>query len=59
MLSTELVRNAADVQVLATDVGFWMALPAFGPAFLVVGVVFFIARRDRRRNPVPDEAGEA
>lgn len=59
MPSTELVRNAADVAFLATDVGFWMALPAFGPAVLVVGVVLFIARRDRRRNPVADEAGES
>jgi hypothetical protein len=35
---------------LATDVGLWMALPAFGPAFVVVGVVVFVATRDRRRS---------
>jgi hypothetical protein len=32
---------------IATDVGVWMALPAFLPALIVVGVVVFIARRDR------------
>lgn len=36
--------------VLATDVGLWMSLPAFGPAFVVVGVVIWVMRRDRRRN---------
>lgn len=40
-----------DVMFVATDVGLWMSLPAFGPAFVVVGVVIFVIRRDRRRNP--------
>ncbi|WP_255057581.1 hypothetical protein [Mycolicibacterium arenosum] len=35
---------------LASDVGVWMALPAFLPALLVVAVVVFIARRDRRSD---------
>lgn len=33
---------------VATDVGLWMALPAFGPAFVIAGVFIFIIRRDRR-----------
>ena len=40
-----------DVSYVATDVGLWMSLPAFGPAFLVVGVALYVIRRDRRRNP--------
>lgn len=40
-----------DVSYVATDVGLWMALPAFGPALLVVGVVIYVIRRDRRANP--------
>ncbi|WP_235672598.1 hypothetical protein [Mycolicibacterium hodleri] len=35
---------------VATDVGLWMSLPAFGPAFLVAGVVIYVVRRDRRRE---------
>jgi hypothetical protein len=44
------------VDYLATDVGLWMALPAFVPALLVVGVVIVVARRDRRAGP-PDGPG--
>lgn len=43
---------------LATDVGLWMSLPAFGPAFAVVAVVFVVIRRDRRRHPEVDETTE-
>ena len=43
---------ASDVSYVATDVGLWMSLPAFGPAFVVVGVVIYVIRRDRRKNPV-------
>jgi hypothetical protein len=39
---------------LATDVGLWMALPAFAPALVVVGVVVFLVTRDRR-TPDSDE----
>lgn len=35
---------------VATDVGLWMSLPAFGPALIVVGVVLFVIRRDRRKT---------
>jgi len=45
---------AGDVANVATDVGLWMALPAFGPAFLIVGVVLYVIRRDRRGNPSAD-----
>jgi hypothetical protein len=38
------------VSYLATDVGLWMALPAFGPAFLIVAVVIYVVRRDRRED---------
>ena len=40
----------ASVEYVATDVGLWMALPAFGPALAVVGAVFYVVRRDRRRE---------
>ncbi|MCZ0732558.1 hypothetical protein PDG61_31385 [Mycolicibacterium sp. BiH015] len=46
------------VTYLATDVGLWMSLPAFAPALIIVGVVFYIARRNRRREPAVD-AGSA
>lgn len=39
---------------LATDLGLWMALPAFAPALVVVAVVIFIVRRDRRSDPDGD-----
>ncbi|BBY46965.1 hypothetical protein MARA_04330 [Mycolicibacterium arabiense] len=43
---------------LATDVGLWMSLPAFGPALAVVAVVFVVIRRDRRRHPEVPETTE-
>lgn len=43
--------------VVASDVGLWMALPAFLPALLVVGVVVVITRRDRRAEADDDAAG--
>jgi len=45
---------APDVVILA-DHSIWLALPAFGPAFVVAGVVFYIARKNRRKS---DETGE-
>lgn len=39
---------------MASDVGLWMSLPAFGPAVIVAAAVIVIVRRDRRRNPDPD-----
>ena len=47
------------VTYLATDVGLWMALPAFGPAFLIVAVVIFVVRRDRRSDRDADEVDDA
>ncbi|WP_163801010.1 hypothetical protein [Mycolicibacterium sediminis] len=44
---------------LATDVGLWMSLPAFGPALAVVVVVFVAIRRDRRRHPEAEDAEAA
>lgn len=45
----------SSVSYLATDVGLWMALPAFGPAFVIVGVMIFVIRRDRRSASGDDE----
>lgn len=42
--------NPPAISYLATDVGLWMSLPAFAPALVIVGVVFFLARRNRRRE---------
>jgi hypothetical protein len=35
-----------------------LALPAFAPALVVVGVVVYIAMRDRRGEPRNDDRGE-
>lgn len=43
-----------DVVILA-DHSIWLALPAFAPALVVAGVVFYIARRNRQKS---DETGE-
>lgn len=48
-----------EVSYLATDVGLWMSLPAFGPAFLVAGVVIYVMRRDRRNNPAPVDSEQS
>ena len=47
MPTAENGRPVTTTSFVATDVGVWMALPAFLPALIVVGVVVFIARRDR------------
>ena len=39
----------ADVEILA-DHSALLAIPAFAPAILVVGVVIWVARRDRRKG---------
>lgn len=37
-----------------------LALPAFAPALVVVGVVVYVAMRDRRRGePRDDDSGDA
>jgi hypothetical protein len=38
-----------DVHLLA-DHSVWLAVPAFIPAFVVAGVVVYIAMKDRRRR---------
>jgi hypothetical protein len=35
-----------------------LALPAFAPAVVVVGVVVFVAMRDRRNSAVKNDAGK-
>ncbi|WP_375000139.1 hypothetical protein [Aeromicrobium sp. CTD01-1L150] len=49
MLSAALTSSAAGVSssVLATDGIIVMAIPAFVPAVLLVGIVLYIARKDR------------
>jgi hypothetical protein len=38
-----------DVQYLA-DHPIWIAVPAFAPAFVVAGVVVYIAAKNRRKD---------
>jgi hypothetical protein len=40
------------VEVLA-DHPIWLAVPAFAPAFVVAGVVVYIAMKNRRRGDPP------
>jgi hypothetical protein len=47
----------ADVRILA-DHSALLAIPAFAPAILVVAVVFWVARRDRRRGDGDGEGDE-
>ncbi len=47
--------NAPTMSIVATDVGPWMALPAFAPAISIVAAVIFVSTRDRRR-PKDDTA---
>lgn len=42
---------------LATDVGLWMSLPAFGPALVLAGAIIYVVRRDRKRDAAVDESG--
>lgn len=46
-------------EILA-DHSVLLAIPAFAPAIVVVGVVIYIAMRDRRNNPdeVSDNGGD-
>lgn len=44
--------------VYLADHTLLLALPAFIPAVIVAGVVIFVAVRDRRRGPDPDETDE-
>ncbi|WP_185975880.1 hypothetical protein [Mycolicibacterium sp. 018/SC-01/001] len=49
------MTSATEVVILA-DHSIWLALPAFAPAFVVAGVVFYIARKNRKSS---DETGES
>jgi hypothetical protein len=48
------MSQAPDVQILA-DHSALLAIPAFAPAILVVAVVIWVARRDRRLETEEDE----
>ena len=48
------MSQAPDVQILA-DHSALLAIPAFAPAILVVAVVIWVARRDRRLGDEEDE----
>jgi hypothetical protein len=48
------MTGAASVEILA-DHPILYAIPAFAPAIVVVGVVVFIAMRDRRQGDDDDE----
>jgi hypothetical protein len=48
------MTQAPDVQILA-DHSALLAIPAFAPAILVVAVVIWVARRDRRLADEEDE----
>ena len=43
-----------DIVVLA-DHSVLLAIPAFAPAIVVVGVVVFVALRDRRKKRSPED----
>ena len=47
------MTGTADVEILA-DHSILLAIPAFAPAFVVVGVVIWIVMRDRRRGEDED-----
>jgi phosphate starvation-inducible membrane PsiE len=48
------MSQAPDVQILA-DHSALLAIPAFAPAILVVAVVIWVARRDRRLGDDEDD----
>jgi hypothetical protein len=51
--------NGSTVLYLA-DHSVWIAVPAFAPAFVVAGVVIYIAAKNRRRDGGldPEKDGE-
>ena len=46
----------ADVVLLA-DHPIWIAVPAFAPAFVVTGVVIYIAVRNRKKREAEESPG--
>lgn len=51
------MTSAENVTVLA-DHPIWIAVPAFAPAFIVAGVVVYIAVKNRRKGGDPGEMGQ-
>jgi hypothetical protein len=45
--------------MILADHTLLLALPAFAPALVVVGVVVYVAMRDRRGEPRNDNGGDA
>lgn len=39
----------AQIEILA-DHSVWLAVPAFAPAFVVAGIVIYIAAKNRRKD---------
>lgn len=50
--------NVPNVLILA-DHSVWLAVPAFAPAFVVAGVVVYVAVRNRRKGDAPRGDGKA
>jgi hypothetical protein len=48
----------SDIVILA-DHSVLLAIPAFAPAIVVVGVVVYIAMRDRRKKSSPEDEDAA
>jgi hypothetical protein len=52
-----MTPDATDITYLA-DHPIWIAVPAFAPAFVVAGVVVYIAAKNRRKDGGnPDHEG--
>lgn len=45
--------------VILADHSVWIAVPAFAPAFVVAGVVIYVAVRNRRKGDAPRGDGTA
>ncbi|WP_454792987.1 hypothetical protein [Mycolicibacterium lutetiense] len=45
--------------MILADHTLLLALPAFAPALVVVGVVVYVAMRDRRRGDAQDEGTDS
>ncbi len=45
--------------VILADHSVWLAVPAFAPAFVVAGVVVYVAVRNRRKGDAPRSDGTA
>lgn len=45
--------------IILADHSVWLAVPAFAPAFVVAGVVVYVAVRNRRKGDAPGNDGTA